>query len=875
MAATPESHHIRTAEQEATAHLARAVARAQRVILWERIWPALVGAGIVAALFLAVSWTGLWLNLPPIGRMAGVGVFAVLLAWRLWPLAKVRPASRAEALARLDRASHLSHRPATAMADDLASRPDDPVSAALWRAHMARTLSRVRRLKAGLPTPGMAARDPRAFRALALLILVPSFFLAGSEHVSRILSAFNWKGAVVHAPYRLDAWVDPPGYTGRAPVVLPGMRSDEVTQTQGTAISVPAGSVLVVRTVGLDANALRTDPGIVEVKPADAPAADGAPAKASEPARAGAATERRFTISQSGGVTFSGPDQRALVWRFQAQPDSMPTIRFVKEPEAGARNALVLTYRIEDDYGAKEASAHFAPAPPERPFFARPDRPAPAAGKPLVPGPDFALTLPSGGKSGAQTTKDLVAHPWAGANVMITLKVKDEAGNEATSETKTARLPSRSFSNPLARALIEERRTLALNVEARSRVETVLSALTLAPDKFGMEAGTFLGLRSAYWRLQNARSEDDLRGVVDYLWEMALAIEDGNLSDAQRDLRAAQQALREALERGASDEEIQRLMQDLRAAMDKMMRQLAEEAKRDGGTDARPLDQNARVLRPQDLQRMMDRIENLARSGSRDAARQMLDELQAMMDNLRPGNRQAGRQQGQQGELGNMIQEQQRLRDRTFRQGQQGQQGQRGQRGQQGQPGQQGEPGEYGDLQQGQQELRRRLGKMLDDLRRMQEGQGQQGQGQGQQGEGEGQGEGAMGRAGDAFGRAEQAMRDAEGALGQGDGQGALDSQGRALQALRQGAQALAEAQQGNSDGPGPGGPSGEQAMRTDPLGRQLRNQDYGDDFTVKVPNEVDVQRARQVLEELRRRLEQTNRPQLELDYIERLLENF
>ena len=883
VAATPESNQIRTAEQEASAHLARAVARARRVILWERIWPALVGAGIVAALFLAASWAGLWITLPPLGRIIGVGLFALVMAWRLWPLAQVRPATRAEALARLDRSSALAHRPATAMADDIATRPDDPVSAALWRAHMARTLASVRRLKAGIPTPGMAARDPRAFRALALLVLVPSFFFAGSEHVSRILSAFNWKGAVVQAPYRLDAWVDPPGYTGRAPVVLPGLRSDEVTQTQGTAISVPAGSVLVVRTVGLDAAALRADPGIVEVKATEA-TAEGQPAKPTEPARPGAATERRFTITQSGGVTFTGPDQRAVVWRFQAQPDTMPTISFVKDPQAGARNALVLAYRIEDDYGAKEATAHFAPAPPERPFFARPDRSTPSPGKPLVAAPDFPLALPMGGKSGAQTTKDLVTHPWAGANVMITLKVKDEAGHEAASETKTFRLPARSFSNPLARALIEERRTLALDVGARNRVETVLSALTLAPDKFGMEAGTFLGLRSAYWRLQNARSEDDLRGVVDYLWEMALAIEDGNLSDAQRELRAAQQALREALERGASDEEIQRLMQDLRAAMDKMMRQLAEEAKRDGGTDARPLDQNSRILRPQDLQRMMDQIENLARSGSRDAARQMLDELQAMMDNLRPGNRQAGRQQGQQSELGNMIQEQQRLRDRTFRQGQQGQQGQpgqRGQRGQQGQQGQQGEPGEYGDLQQGQQELRRRLGKMLDDLRRMQEGQGQgqQGQGQqgeGQQGEGEGEGgEGAMGRAGEAFGRAEQAMRDAEGALGQGNGQGALDSQGRALQALRQGAQAMAEAQQGNSDGPGPGGPGGEQATRTDPLGRPLRNQDYGDDFTVKVPNEVDVQRARQVLEELRRRLEQTNRPQLELDYIERLLENF
>ena len=37
---------------------------------------------------------------------------------------------------------------------------------------------------------------------------------------------------------------------------------------------------------------------------------------------------------------------------------------------------------------------------------------------------------------------------------------------------------------------------------------------------------------------------------------MALQIEDGDASQAQRDLRAAEQKLREALQRGASDEEI-------------------------------------------------------------------------------------------------------------------------------------------------------------------------------------------------------------------------------------------------------------------------------------------------------------------------------
>ena len=63
--------------------------------------------------------------------------------------------------------------------------------------------------------------------------------------------------------------------------------------------------------------------------------------------------------------------------------------------------------------------------------------------------------------------------------------------------------------------------------------------------------------------------------------------------------------------------------------------------------------------------------------------------------------------------------------------------------------------------------------------------------------------------------------------------------------------------------------------QETDPLGRPLRGRDYGDDTTVKVPGEIDVQRARRILEELRRRFGESFRPQLELDYIERLLKDY
>jgi hypothetical protein len=63
--------------------------------------------------------------------------------------------------------------------------------------------------------------------------------------------------------------------------------------------------------------------------------------------------------------------------------------------------------------------------------------------------------------------------------------------------------------------------------------------------------------------------------------------------------------------------------------------------------------------------------------------------------------------------------------------------------------------------------------------------------------------------------------------------------------------------------------------QQTDPLGRPLRGHDYGDDSTVKVPGEIDAQRARRVLEELRKRFGEIDRPQLELDYIERLLKDY
>lgn len=418
-------------------------------------------------------------------------------------------------------------------------------------------------------------------------------------------------------------------------------------------------------------------------------------------------------------------------------------------------------------------------------------------------------------------------------------------------------MPERPFTNPLAMALVEQRQLLALDANAKRRVLDLMDAITLRPEDTIPELTHYLGIMSARSRLDEARSDDQLRGVVDYLWEIAVTIEDGSLTDAERRLRMAQEALREALEEGASDEEIERLMAELREAMQEFLREFAERAMQNP-EQAMPMPQDGQEMRQSDLERMMDQIEQLAKSGARDEAQQLLSQLQDMMNNL-----QCGRQQQQGGEqsemrqqmdqLGEIMRRQQELMNETF-QMQQGQQ-QPGQQGQQGEGGQMS-PEDFADamrqLQQGQGQLRQDLEAMMDAL----EGMGlQPGEGFGESGE-------AMDRAGES--------------LGEGQGERAVGEQGQALEALRRGAQdmmqQMQQAMEGEGGGQQPGGRSRQGADR-DPLGRPraTTGPDFGD--TVRVPDEIDVQRARRILEAIRERLGNALSPELERDYLERLLE--
>ncbi|MFA6964640.1 TIGR02302 family protein [Bosea sp. (in: a-proteobacteria)] len=878
------------------------LAMGSRVSLgWERFWPRLWLPLAVVLTFLAVSWFGLWTHLPWQGRAIGLTLFLVALAAGLWHAATTALPTHRDALARLDQSLAGGHRPASALEDSLAVGAKDPVSQALWSVHVERQSARIAGLSVAAPQPRMAGRDRRALRAVPLLAAVTAFFVAGHEAMPRLSAAFDWRGPSLPAPaVRIDAWIDPPAYTRLPPVLI------DFARLASPQISAPEKSTIVVRIAGKTTMDIATTGRLdllplPDAKPADGKAADNkAPAAAPAPA----VIEKRFTLAGNGTLRLTGGGAPGTTLSITAVADQPPRVSFAEPPKpvTGAQpGGLSIAYRVKDDYGVASVEATVERSGP------------PSVGRSLVEAPKQTLSVPSSadGEEEMKSTVDFSAHPWAGAKVKMTLVARDEAGQEGRSDPVEVVLPQRTFAKPLPKALVEQRRKLVMDVEDRRKVQLAMDALLIEPELFMKETGVYLGMRMINERLRRARSDDQLRDVAELMWALALQLEDGDLSDAERALRAAQENLQQALERGASEEEIKKLTEEMRRAMDQFMRQLAEQMQRQQ-QNADPnqmsqLPENFRSVTPRDLQNMLNRIEELSKRGDLAEAQRLMEELNQMLNNLqmaRPGQQDPRQREMNQAlsDLDRMTREQQGLRDETFQQEQQrqnrtqrgqrpgqqqarpGQQGQRqpGQRGQRGQqpgqqPGDQGEDGEEGEGQQGengqgqggqslaqrQQQLRERL----QDLQRRMRGMGAP-----QQGE---------------LGEAEDAMGEAGEQLGQGQGEGALDAQGRALEALRKGGQNLAQQMQGQPgeggepgegafgepDGQPGGRPSAQQRGREDPLGRPQRQRDWADG-RVRVPgaDESATQRARRILEELRRRLGDPSRPTEELDYLERLL---
>jgi uncharacterized protein (TIGR02302 family) len=467
--------------------------------------------------------------------------------------------------------------------------------------------------------------------------------------------------------------------------------------------------------------------------------------------------------------------------------------------------------------------------------------------------------------------EDFSKHPWAGLPVSITLVAEDAIGQQGRREGLATELPGRRFYDPLAAALVEQRRDLLWSTANGRRVTQVLRAVTHRPDGVFDSPRAYLIARTAIRRLARAVEDDAVPAIRDEvaeaLWQAALLLEEGSLGDAAERLARAKERLQEALRGDATDEEIARLMDELRQATRDYMEQMAREAIERGETQSAEIPPGQTMSQDQ-IQELMDRIQELSEQGRRAEAEALLEMLQQMLENMQMMLTEGGQGQGEMGQgqqsmqgMADALREQQGLADESFQQlqrefrqnrGQGDSFGQQGQEG--GQPGE-GQPGDGTELAERQEALRR----LMEELER-----------------------GLPGAAGEA---ARQALRDAERNMGaardglrDGDTAGALDRQADAIENLREGMRELGQDLQQAENGQGEQGAFDGQTRAdngTDPLGRPLGSRGSLGTNERLLPDGDAAARARAILDEIRRRTGEQLRPQLELDYLRRLLDRF
>lgn len=778
-------------------------------LAWERLWPAAWPAMFVLGIFLTLAWFDVPARLGPSLHWLFLAITLVVLTVAvLHGMGRFAWPSRDEARRRVETASGLEHRPLTAIEDRLAGGNDDAGSAALWRAHQERMAAAARQLRVGAPEAGLLRRDPYALRVALALVMLLALVDAGGDWGTRLLRAFSPDAARGAAALStLDIWLTPPEYTGLPPQFLPA--------TSNATVYVPTGSTLLAQVHGG-----RNPPRLkLDGTASNFSKLDEHDFKGTATITAG----KRLAVEQDGRVLGA--------WNIGVVPDHPPTIAFARPPSHTDQMALRLDYKASDDYGVESASA----------VIRRLDDPNAA---PLI----LPLQLPGEHLTDAKGTGffDLTANLWAGMPVRIELQAKDALGQVGTSDTMETVLPEREFHNPVAKALVEERKQLAQNPADKNDIADTISDLSLRPDHYNNDIVAFLAMRTAQARLRYDRDGSSIAPVEQLLWDTALRIEEGRNPADQQDLRDAMQRLQDALAHNAPNDEIQRLMKQVQEAMNRYLQSLAQQMQHMDPNQLAPADpQNMLTMR--DLQQMLDRAQQLAQTGAKDQARQLLSQLQQMLENLRlarPMPGQGSPQQQMMSQMQRMMQQQQQLLDRSFSQSRNGQQGENMQN----------------DAQQ-QEALRQMLNQMMQQLQ--------------QQG----------GQTPQAMQRAERAMRGAEQALQDNQPGNAVGPQSDALDALQEAARGMANQMMGDNFGNGPGGeplddPGLRQAQR-DPFGRLLDSEngnggiDDGGQLRMGKGDDSALDKAKEILDELRRRAGERARPEIERDYIDRLLKQF
>ena len=747
---------------------------------------------------------------------------------------------RLEIRNRLD--AGLSGSPLAAIEDKQAIGVSDPQSVAVWNAHIRRMLVIAQTARASAPDLKLSATDTFALRYTALTAFVVALLFAPPPEF-RFDQLSAAAGEPVPKGDGFEAWVMPPSYTK-----LPGVYLNQATQ--GEAIDVPAASITTI-----------------QFHPVGGPCSLGQEFGENQIVQeVNQPQSIEFEVVVDGTLTIGGVGCEDRNWNIVARADSPPTVAFSGEVERGINGDLRLPVAFTDDYGVQKIEAwaeiDLESVPRQHGLAAEPTTKA-------LPKQSVALPFSASLVDFERVISgDYSRHPWTGLPAMIKVQAEDGAGGTGVAEVRIDQLPSLEFLDADAKAYAELHRDLGWSEDNVEWVQDVGRALTHRADESGLNLGAYLLSRLALHGLE-VGTEERVFEASELFWQAALLSEGHRAYNARQEMKRAAERLFEAMQNGASQQEIARLMQRYQEAVSEYLRQLRRQAQHMQANGAELPQQGNRSFTQRDIARMLEDLQSLLEQGRTDEAMQMLAEMSQMLQNStasRSNSGQAGGSQQPMSGLEEALRRQQGLTDEAFRQLQeQRRQSEVGQSqsnvGSSGGSGSgqdhfgqgAGQSGGSDSLLQRQRSL---VEDLQDGLRRFEEN------------------DESANAARQALESALREMTSASDAIARDNLDTALQHQHQSMRDLAAGIQALRNRLRSTE-----GGNNSNSSMNggepTDPFGRILQRVGQAAEGDGLVPNELNVQRSRALRDEIRRRAGEMARPDVERDYLLRLLGDF
>lgn len=595
-------------ETKRAADLADVRRKARSVLVLERVAGLLAPAASVAGLYCVAGFLRIPQTMPDwLHAVVEVGSLGAVVWLGRRGLKQYIPPSQMEVDRRIEQVSGLRNRPLGSMTD----RSSGVGSDILWSAYQERLLKSLGPLRSGWPE--LSSLRNNRFLPVVMLAVIGTGVWAGSHAPGRLAAAFipGIDDPDVPLPH-VEAWITPPSYAPSAPVFL----ADGAAHVP----AVPEGSVLVSTVTGT-----RSTPHL-----------EGGFSHETMQALGQHSWRIQADLDHSGSFVVNSRGRTLASWQLTVTPDALPQVAWGQNPggEKGGRRTR-FPYDAHHAYGLGSLVVEIRLAHPGLLTRSR------------------VLTVPVPLKGHPVSAKgvigpDLSDDPWAGEEVSATLVATSVSKKVARSPIATFRLGSRTFKSPVAKAVLDLRRRLALGDERRHAAAEDLAAIGETPGPIDQNTGTFLNLTSIVALLDNRDVEDsDARNeAVGRLWDLALDIEDqlhGGKQSAQAsiDVRAAQEAVSEQLRHMREDNahgtegqaELKRRMDALRAAIGRKMQALAEQAMRDG--TAIPDLPGLTKSGDRAFQKLMERLQGDAAEGHEDGAMDKLQQLEDSIEKMR------------------------------------------------------------------------------------------------------------------------------------------------------------------------------------------------------------------------------------------------